>query len=190
MLPILKVSYHTLQSLEDTLFTLVDTPEALCTMVPKLQGAAEIAVDLEHHSYRYTKQLASAAVGSPCVVSPVLLHPAQQLRLHSVQVFSGLHLPAANINKTGGLRSRHSGPQGPDRWRAGRHLCRSTGACVLQQACSFMGCCRDMPDQLAAHGSHLCFFMSSPARSVSVHTILFFACMPCLRRSPLPWWEC
>ena len=52
LLPILSVSYCTLQSLEDTLFTLVDTPESLCTMVQKLQGAAEIAVDLEHHSYR------------------------------------------------------------------------------------------------------------------------------------------
>ena len=54
MLPILNVIYCTLQSLEDTLFTLVDSPEALCTMKQKLQGAAEIAIDLEHHSYRYT----------------------------------------------------------------------------------------------------------------------------------------
>ena len=57
MLPVLIVSYCTLQSLEDTLFTLVDTPEALGTMVQKLQGAAEVAVDLEHHSYRYIWQL-------------------------------------------------------------------------------------------------------------------------------------
>ena len=70
MLPVLPVSYCTLQSLEDTLFTLVDTPKALCTMVRKLQGTAEIAVDLEHHSYRYIKQPIPAAAcmqWAPCV---------------------------------------------------------------------------------------------------------------------------
>lgn len=39
-------------SFEDTPFTWVDTPEALETMVGKLQNASEIAVDLEHHSLR------------------------------------------------------------------------------------------------------------------------------------------
>ena len=56
MLPILNMSNRALQSLEDTLFTLVDSPEALHTMMQKLQGAAEIAVDLEHHHYRYIEQ--------------------------------------------------------------------------------------------------------------------------------------
>lgn len=56
MLPVLNVSNRALQSLEDTLFTLVDSPEALRTMMQKLQGAAEIAVDLEHHHYRYIEQ--------------------------------------------------------------------------------------------------------------------------------------
>jgi exosome complex exonuclease RRP6 len=33
-------------------FTLVDSPEALAAMVQQLQGQQQIAIDLEHHSYR------------------------------------------------------------------------------------------------------------------------------------------
>jgi exosome complex exonuclease RRP6 len=34
------------------LFTLVDSPEALAAMVDQLQGQQQIALDVEHHSYR------------------------------------------------------------------------------------------------------------------------------------------
>jgi hypothetical protein len=34
-------------------FTLVDTPEALAAMVQQLQGEQQIALDVEHHSYRW-----------------------------------------------------------------------------------------------------------------------------------------
>ena len=37
---------------ESTSFTWVDTSEALSAMLSKLRQASEIAVDLEHHSYR------------------------------------------------------------------------------------------------------------------------------------------
>ena len=40
------------KAFEDTPFTWVATPEDLAQLLPKLQQAPEIAVDLEHHSYR------------------------------------------------------------------------------------------------------------------------------------------
>ena len=39
-------------SLEDTEATWIDTPQDFQVMVSKLRDATEIAVDLEHHSYR------------------------------------------------------------------------------------------------------------------------------------------
>ena len=41
-----------MQGLDETPLTYVDTEEQLRGMVDKLEGATEIAVDLEHHSYR------------------------------------------------------------------------------------------------------------------------------------------
>ena len=78
LLPVPPVSYCTLQSVEDTLFTLVNTLEALCTMVQKLQGTAELDIDLEHHSYRYISGLSLqqlACSGLPVCVLTILLHP-------------------------------------------------------------------------------------------------------------------
>lgn len=43
---------ETVQGLDNTPLTYIDTEEQLRTMVEKLEGAAEIAVDLEHHAYR------------------------------------------------------------------------------------------------------------------------------------------
>jgi len=40
--------------LDSTPVTWVDTPAALQAMVEVLRGAKEVAVDLEHHSYRYS----------------------------------------------------------------------------------------------------------------------------------------
>ena len=40
------------KSFEDTPFTWVDTKSAFDDMLEKLRAAKEIAVDLEHHSYR------------------------------------------------------------------------------------------------------------------------------------------
>ena len=40
------------KSFSNTPFTFVDTPKALDALISKLQKAKEIAVDLEHHSYR------------------------------------------------------------------------------------------------------------------------------------------
>jgi exosome complex exonuclease RRP6 len=40
------------QSFEKTPFTYVDTTSKLTTMIDTLRNAREIAVDLEHHSYR------------------------------------------------------------------------------------------------------------------------------------------
>lgn len=39
-------------SFENTPFVWVDTPSEFSTMLEKLRGAEEIAIDLEHHSYR------------------------------------------------------------------------------------------------------------------------------------------
>ena len=41
-----------MQGLDETPFTYIDTEEQLRAMVDKLEDAKEIAVDLEHHSYR------------------------------------------------------------------------------------------------------------------------------------------
>ena len=40
------------RSLDETPFTWVDTPAAFTVMIGKLRMATELAVDLEHHSYR------------------------------------------------------------------------------------------------------------------------------------------
>jgi exosome complex exonuclease RRP6 len=40
------------KAFEDTPFTWVATPEDLAQLLPKLRHVSEIAVDLEHHSYR------------------------------------------------------------------------------------------------------------------------------------------
>lgn len=40
------------RSFENTPFTWVSTPEDLATMLDKLRGASEIAIDLEYHNYR------------------------------------------------------------------------------------------------------------------------------------------
>lgn len=42
----------TLQELQDTPFTFVDTPAQLAAMADHLQASTEVAVDLEHHQYR------------------------------------------------------------------------------------------------------------------------------------------
>lgn len=41
-----------MQSLEATPFSYVDTPEALQGVAARLASAREVAVDLEHHSFR------------------------------------------------------------------------------------------------------------------------------------------
>ena len=41
-----------MQSLAATPFAFVDTPAALAAAVARLAGAREVAVDLEHHSFR------------------------------------------------------------------------------------------------------------------------------------------
>ena len=40
------------RSFEETPFTWIDTPDDLQTLLDKLRAAKELAVDLEHHSYR------------------------------------------------------------------------------------------------------------------------------------------